>query len=429
MLVSCAVALSALALQGGASAGTAPRFDKPVRLTTDANFGGYEPSIVVDRFNNVVVTAHKSNHGLALSPDSRATVPVRSQSWLWSSKDGKTFVDLPGSTPVQEQNFEFGVEGDLARDDTGHIYFVDTSVVDNSFSRYKSTGPGKIALQATRPVLLSAEPLDDRPWIAAHGDGVVLYIGNGGNDVYPGGTLRGGQASGPGRFTVHMSYNHGDTFDSIGYTLDDSGWCRPAADHRKGSRDLYVLCSNDRDTLWAYSSHDDGRTWVRTRMGSYRDDDLTTYPSVAIDSKGTIYALFNDVTASGGAPIESHLRLYTSTTRGRTWTSREVTPRPGIIRYSWLDVAPNGTLGMGYYYREDRSFPWHLYAGTARPGQRFSVAKVSSIPVAAARSTSPPGDFFQVAFGPDNRLNVAWTSASSELLGLNSDIYYAHQRS
>lgn len=429
-----------------ATAGPSVRFNAPVLLTIDRNFGGYEPSVTVDRFNNVYVTAHKQNHGDVLSPDSRATAKVRAQSWLWTSTDGKSFSDLPGMTPLGEQNAEFGDEGDLARDDAGHVYFVDTTVTDDSFSRYGATGKGKIALQATRPVGPFAEPSDDRPWIAAHGNGVVMYIGNEGNkSSYPAGHLQSSQAIGPGRFTVYMSYNGGDTFDPLGQTLNDSGWCRPAADHRRGSKDLYVLCTNDGDgsndptrvtiprdgTLWAYSSHDDGKTWTRSKMGTYNAarETLATYPSVSVAPNGTIYGLYNQVFADGnGNPRESHLLLYTSTTKGRTWSVREITPRQGIIRFSWVDVAPNGMLGIGYYYRPDKASPWHVYAGTAAPGHRFTVAQVSVKPIASKDSGSPWGDFFQIAFGPDSKLHVVWTAESPDVLGTNSEIFYARQR-
>ena len=466
LAVSSCVALAGMSLTALASpsAATAPRFGKPVLLTIDKYAGGYEPGITIDRFNNVVVTAHKQNHTLVASPDSRSATKVRSQSWLWASKDGKTFTDLPGLTPAQEQNAEFGDEGDLSHDETGHIYFVDTNVTDNSFSRYKATGNGKIALETTRPVGPFGEPVDDRPWITSHGDGVVLYAGNQGDKVsYP--PVRGGDGSayGPGRYTVYMSYNHGDTFDPLGITLADSGWCRPAADHRVGSKDLYVLCTNDggandettnpgdkgyeTGTLWAYSSHDDGKTWARSKMGSYdaKGDKISTYPSVAIGKDGTLYALYNanttvhdqfapknvpDPVTGTDNPGDSKMYLYTSTNKGRTWTAKNITPKAGLIRYTWLDVAPNGTLGIGYYYRPNEGSDWYVYAGTAKPGEPFAVAKVSDTPIASHIYGAAFGDFFQVAFGPDSKLNVVWTLQNTDFKfeGLNTDIYFARQQ-
>jgi hypothetical protein len=457
LLATSAVALAA------PKAAKPPAFGKPVLLTTDKYTGGYEPSVTVDRWNNVYVTAHKQNHSLVLSPDSRSALGVRSQSWLWMSKDGKTFTDMPGLTPIQEQSMEFGDEGDVAHDDTGHMYFVDTNVVDDTFSRYRATGNGQVALEATRPVGPFGEPVDDRPWIAAHGDGVVMYIGNQGDKVtYPAGAGGDGEAYGPGRYTVYMSYDHGDTFDPLGITLNDSGWCRPAADHRKGSKDLYVLCTNDggandvnenagdaahqNGTLWAFASHDDGRTWTRSKMGSYdARDGISTYPSVTIGKEGTLYALYNhsktvhsqilpggvpDPATGIDDPVSSRLWLYTSKDKGRHWTGKDVTPRKGMIRYSWVDVAADGTLGIAYYYRETVRDDWYVWAATAKPGKPFAAAKVSERKIASKEYGSAFGDFFQIAFGPDNKLNVVWTLQNEDLgfEGLNTDIYYARQK-
>jgi hypothetical protein len=452
------VALAAQGNAGGTSGG--PSFGAPVKLTIEKGLGGYEPSVSVDRFNNVFVTAHKQNHNLVASPDSRSLLGVRSQSWLWTSKDGKTFTNMPGLTPLQEQSLEFGDEGDIALDDTGHVYFVDTNVTDNSFSRYKATGNGKLALETTRPIGPFGEPVDDRPWIAAHGDGVVMYIGNQGDKVsYPAGLGGDGDAYGPGRYTVYMSYDHGDTFNPLGITLSDSGWCRPAADHRKGSKLLYVLCTNDggandvnqtagdpgfeNGTLWSYVSKDDGKSWSRFRMGDYdARDGISTYPWVSVGKDGTVYALYNhsktkpggfvrgDEVAFGYVPLESRLHLYASKNGGRTWSDTDVTPEKGIIRYSSVDVAPDGTVGIAYYYRKNQDADWYVYAATGKPGQPFRAAKVSKDRIASAAYSSAFGDFFQIGFGPDNKLNVVYTSQNEDLLaeGLNTDIYFARQK-
>ena len=427
----CAAAGIGLVAQGAGAAPGGPKFGSPILLTTDKGAGGYEPGITVDRFNNIVVTAHKQNHTLVLSPDSRGTVPVRSQSWLWTSKDGKTFTDMPGLTPLGEQNMEFGDEGDVAYDETGHIYFVDTNVTDNSFSRYKATGNGKLALETTRPVGPFGEPVDDRPWIAAHGDGVVLYAGNeGDSDSYPVGGSGDGDAYGPGRYTVYMSYDHGDTFDPLGVTLKDSGWCRPAADHRAGSKLLYVVCSNDGDgngktgTFWSYVSKDDGKNWSRYKMGAYDDKKALSWFSVTVAKDGTLYAFYTEGKNGG------RLHLMTSKDHGQRWTNRDVTPAEGIYQYEAMDVAPDGSIGIAYYYRPATGQPWHVYAAVAKPGQRFVPTRVSKDPIASKSNTSPFGDFFEIAFGPDSKLNVVWTALNSDLVaeGLNSDIYFARQQ-
>jgi hypothetical protein len=432
-VATAAVAVVALAAPQGATA-AAPRFSKPVLLTVDANAGGYEPGIVVDKFGNIVVTAHKQNHTLVLSPDSRSTTKLRSMSWVWWSHDnGKTFADMPGLTPAGEQNAEFGDEGDLTWDATGHVYFVDTNVGDVTFSRWKASGKGELALEATRPLGPMGEPVDDRPWITAHGDGVVMYLGNEGGTEYPGGQPPAGgaaeAANGPGRYTIYMSYDHGDTFNNLGYTLKGSGWCRPITDHRPAaaaSKTFVVVCSNDTDTHYSYVTHDDGKHWTRYTMGKYSK---SSWINGAVAKDGTIYAMYHDTDDDK----MQHLMLYTSKNGGKTWTKRDVTQgRPGAIAYSWMDVSPNGTIGIAYYGSPDGKKSWYMYAGTAKPGQRLTYGKVSPGLKLAPDGGFVWGDFFQVAFGPDDKLNVVFTTddniaGQASTQGLNSQIWYARQ--
>jgi hypothetical protein len=419
---------AALAAPGPAATAAAPRFAKPVLLTVDANAGGYEPGVVVDKFGNVVVTAHKQNHTLVVSPDSRSATGTRSMSWVWWSRDGgKTFADMPGLTLAQEQNAQFGDEGDLATDATGHIYFVDTNVGDISFTRWRASGRDELVLETTRPANVMGEPVDDRPWITAHGDGVVMYLGNEGGDEYPAGQPPlGGQpdaANGPGRYTIYMSYDHGDTFDHTGYTLRDSGWCRPLTDRRKTTKSFYVVCSDDNGTHYAYVSTDDGHHFTRYTMGKYAS---SSWINGAVGPDGSLYAMYHEKHDDG-----QHLMLYTSKNAGRTWSKRDVTVgRPGAIAYSWMDVSPKGLLGIAYYFSKDGSHDWEVWAGTAKPGQKFAFGKVApGQKLTADNSGAPWGDFFQIAFGPDEKLNVVWTqnAALAGVGGLNSEIYYARQ--
>ncbi len=438
------VALALVALLVAPPVDSAPslRFSKPLKITPDT-FGGYEPGIAIDHFGNIYVTAHKDDYAAALSPDPDGSAPARSASWLWTSSDGgRTFHDLPGTSQLGEYRFEPGVEGDVALDGAGHVYFVDTNVTDVTFARWRATGRGKLELETTRPALGSGELIDDRPWIIGHGNGVVMYLGNDVESDTSLGTKTGGSAYGAGQYTVYMSYNGGDGFDTTGKSLADSGWCRPGADPRQGSSLLYVICTSSgisaKEHLWSFVSTDNGRSWTRYAMGTYNNrDSAQSWPSVAVANDGTIYALYNDADTNGSSPepIRNHLMLYTSTTEGRTWTARDVTPRPGLIHYSWIAVSPDGTLGIAYYYRPDARHAWYLYAGTARPGERFHVVSVApDAPVSKASSFRPHGDFFEIAFDPNDKLNVVWTSdadvargANSPAYGIPSDVYYARQ--
>jgi hypothetical protein len=431
LLAASAFALSAIAvaLPGNAAPKpTAARFGAPVKVTP-ANGYGYEPTVISDRFGNLYATAHKENWQLAVAPDARATQQVRSMSWSWwSSDNGKTWKNLP-TGPGDVYSHNVGDEGDMAVDDAGYMYFADMNVHDVTFTAYKADGRGEVRFEHHLPLAAFAEPVDDRPWITAHGNGVVMYLGNMGNKAWykAGQPPLGGKseaANGPGRYTVYMSYDHGRTWDHTGYTLADSGWCRPAADHRKGSKTLYVVCGNDEDKLYSYVSNDDGKSWKRYDMGSYVPASTDSYPTVEVAKDGTIYALH----VSKGDEGEL-LKLYTSKTKGATWKVQNITPRVGTYVYSWLAVAPNGKLGLGTYYRAAKGDPWKVYGAIWTPGQRPVLTSLDDKnPVAAGSAGNPPGDFLTSGFSPDSKLNIVWTRVVGSAAGVTTierDIYFA----
>jgi hypothetical protein len=433
------------------------RFGRPVLLTTDPVCGGYEPGLVVDRYNNIVATAHKDNHCLVVAPDPHGPLPVRSQTWLWTSSDGVHFTNMPGLSSLGVDRLDFGDEGDLALDDVGQIYFVDTKVAEISLTRWQASGRGRIDEEFTTPATLTAQPVDDRPWVTAHGNGVVLYFSNEGDKVSGLG----------GRYSVYVSKDGGQTFPSVGTVLPDSGWCRPAADHRPRSKTVYAICTNDsganavntnegdpqhvRGTLWSYVSHDDGAHWSRYRIDSYngRDNNGNTrninWPISVVDKNGVVYALYIDNFTKGecqacGTPAAmgvtitgNRLLLYRSANGGRTWQKRDVTPKKALYHFSWLDLAPNGTIGVVYYSATKPDKNWYVYAGTApsftAPFTFTSIAPKNPVLKGPEADSNSLADLFACAFGPDNLLNVTW-EARGVAGGASSQkrwIYFARQ--
>lgn len=440
-------ALGLLALPGAtpAAAQGTLGFDPPVKLTQFAACGGYEPGVMVDTFGNVVVTAHKQNHcdGAAVDPQG-SPIPARGESWVWTSSDGVHFSDMPGLTEggvdTGADRLDVGDEGHVVRDDSGNIYFADLKVVDDTMSSWKATGAGQLSLTGHSPLVVTAQGVDDRPWIAAHGNGTVLLASNTGDpNVYssPNG-------NGTGRYTTYMSYDGGASFDHLGVTVPNSGWCFPAADHRPGSQLLYLACGDDNGKLFAYVSSDDGHTasgWTSHPIGTYNASSSSwgssgSWPIATVAPDGTFYVLHVDqdgTTAS--APF--HFWIYRSTDQGKTWSSWDATPQKGAIDPiagpAWLDVAPDGSLGITYFVEPPGDTNWHTMAGTTPAyGTPFTVADVApGMPPGSDSTVTPWGDFLSCAFDPQGRLNVAWTG--EDTLGdggvLNSDIFYARQTS
>src|SRR6266849_3365458 len=261
-----------------------------------------------------------------------------------------------------------------------------------------------------------------------------------------------GSGFGPGRYTVYSSYDGGQTFDSLGYTLNDSGWCRPASDHAPGSPYVYVVCGNDggsndvytpnnpKGTLYAYVSANDGHTFERYVVGSYNSTDSTmSWPTVSVSPDGSIWALYVDaatVTNCGTDitglttcdPVTNRLTLYHSTDHGKTWKGQDITPGRGRYEYAWLAVSSDGKkLGVGVYYRPNDTSAWRVYGSVFRPGQKPVLTSLDEFnPVAPASASAPPGDYMNSYFNPDGTLNVIWTrrefSAGTTIL---RSIYFA----
>ena len=417
LLIAAAVLVASAASQPAKSGG----WGAPVRVTPPGGHG-YEPAVYTDHFGNIFATAHKENWQLVLAPDLNSPTFTRSMSWAWASSDGgQTFQDLPGLTMLSLEQHDFGDEGDMALDDADHLYFVDTNVADVTVTRWTVHGLGQYSLDLHRPLLPAGEPVDDRPWVTAHGDGHVFYFGNEGDkDTY-----------GPGRYTVYQSYDGGQTFDPIGTTLPDSGWCRPAADHAPGSPYVYAFCTNDEGTLYAYVSSDDGHTWARNVMGSYNAADGTqSWPTGEVATDGSLWVLYVDgQTNTAGDTVSNTLRLFHSTDHGSTWSARDITPMPGRYQYGWLSVSRDGkSLGIGVYYRPDALSNWYVYGAAFGRNAKPSLVRLDPVAVQDAHCSDAPGDLLGSSFNPDGTLAVVWTrNTDPTTCGLVTvrDIYFA----
>jgi hypothetical protein len=450
----CALLLAAVLLTPAFAATTT--FTAPTTVTPYPG-KGYEPGLVVDKFGNIFATAHKENWQLVLGPDPNSPTYTRSMSWDWVSVDGGlTFKDIPGFTAASIEQHEFGDEGDMALDDANHLYFVDTNVTDNTITRWSVTGLDKIHFDLTRPLVPAFQPVDDRPWITAHGNGHVFYFGNEGDKVtYPLGQGT-GSGFGPGRYTVYASYDGAESFNSVGYTLKDSGWCRPAADHRYNSLYVYAFCTNDGQgndvttgpdvigNLYAYVSADDGKTFSRFTAGQYKAQDSTTsWPTLTVAPDGSLWAFYVDAGTLTGCstdatgvtsctPVDNRLMVFHSTNHGQTWSKQDITPMAGRYRYGWLSVSPDGKkLGLGVYYKPNAAAPWKVYGAIFNPGSKPALVSIDDNNPVASPTSEPPGDFMSTYFNPNGTLGVIWTRVDPPVGGavkLNRTIFYAHSK-
>jgi hypothetical protein len=397
------------------------RFAAPIRLTPASCCGGYEPSVFVDQEGGLWITAHKGNAALLLSESRNSTHGARAASWLWWSPDGKHFEEPPGegiATVKDASYLMFGVEADIATGDHGWVYFVDTTLADATISRWTvSKADGTPSFDFFRAAIPGLEPFDDRPWVVAGSKDDVLFMGMAGEQhAYPGGN--GSQ----GASIVHMSHDGGQTFDPVGVGLEGSGWCRPAADRTSGSRLFYAICTSttfvDRldDTLWSFVSMDGGRTWNRYEMGRlpFDLDNPTWWPSVAVGGDGSVYATFTQRPPDG----PTRLWLYRSADEGRHW-ERRIVPLP-LSPSTWVlpSITVNDRGRMALCSLDDGA----LYAARFSWDRPIDFTKVDTADV----RPSAAGDFVQCALGPDDKLNIVWTSNRSGIV-VDSDVYFSRQ--
>ncbi|MGH2830078.1 MAG: sialidase family protein, partial [Actinomycetota bacterium] len=420
--VLIAVAAAALLAGGTIPAPTAPaaplRFTAPVRVSPELS-EAWEPVLLVDRFDNIFMHARKATTNLVVAPDPGSPTQTRSMSWVWRSSDGgRTFGPMPG-LPLNAENHDWGYEGDFAMDDAGHLYFVDQMYADSNITRWTVTGRGAATMDFHRPFIPTAQPIEDRPWLAAHGDGVLFYAVNAGDSLLNPTGRDGGDAYGPGRYSVYRSTDAANTFEPVGHSLRDSGGCRPAADHRPGSRLVYLACTNDAGKVLAFVSEDDGATYARHTIGSYNANaDTFDWPLVTVGENGDVWVLHIDAdqveqTGDGFQILTNRLNLYRSADKGRTWSRQDITPNAGRYRWGWIVASPSGNLALAIQHRPSKTSPWHAYAAIFSPGSVPVLSPVDTTPVDDASRPEPPSEMTAVAFTGEGTLAVAWTRIES----------------
>ncbi|MCA1814757.1 MAG: glycoside hydrolase, partial [Halobacteriales archaeon] len=240
---------------------------------------GYEPSISVDQKGTIYYTAHKVL-------DRPETWPYLGSWFLVSRDDGKTWGPpaAPGGLPVNLAQQFLGDEGDIAIDARGWAYFVDTYLADNHLHAWSDQGQ---TWQSSEPVQKSTG-LDDRPWIAAQGDGVLHYLGNNGNEVNG------------GRHWYYVSADAGLTW-SEGMPVPGGGWATIAADNAPGATDVYIVYeaqANGPGDMLLLASHDSGATWEQPVKVGNRTGSGRAYPVVSAAPDGVAWVLWMDC----GAP-------------------------------------------------------------------------------------------------------------------------------
>jgi hypothetical protein len=409
--------LAAVLAFPSAEAGTNLTFAPPVKVNSSG--WGFEPSIDVDSEGVLYVTAHK---GSATNEETRLA------SFLWRSEDeGATWQEMPSPRHIHDEMFSF--EGDLAVDARDRLYFVDTFGFDTWLSRW-SSGP---TWDFTRPALLPSA-FDDRPWLAAQGDGIVyLLTTDVGTHARPEDVVATpGSSAEVITPVLYLSTEGGNTW-SEARSFPRANFCGVAASPSDASS-LTVVCATrtpEGPTLTVHTSLDRGETWEDERIHRFHGLPAP-FPSVAYDAAGNVYTVFIDVVEGGN-------KLYLGRSRKGAWAVRDITPLTGSLREAWVTARRAGKVGVAFYGSDsvtpDASSTWHVYAGVsgnaASASPRWSFARVDQTPVIHAPYAPP--DFLQCVIAPDGTLFVAYSrEATSDLFhapppDFDHDIFVARQ--
>lgn len=415
-----------------AAAGEAPTLalTDPIQLTDEE---GFEPSIAVGPEGTVYATA---------APTSRPHAGEQLSSHLWYAEDGEAWAEVP--SPGQAHQAFPGFEGDVAVDGEGRLYFVDINLADTFLHRW-SPGP---TWELSRP-LATTIPIDDRPWLAAHGDGVVyLLLNNGPAMPAPEGLLAGDTSEGDK--WLFVSEDGGETWTPGRQVSDGEAWCQldasPADDET-----VLLVCEPPWGTAGEATvrlSTDRGRTFEDVHRPGLDRGAGFLVPGAAVDDAGALYGAYVDERIETGGFQEfgwagdepGRLRVTVSPDGGDTWSDHDITPFEA--RYSTVDVAAGspGTVAVTFYATEDlepgEDTPWYPYLmvtdDATSEDLNWTLERLLDEP--AGTGPTPPLDFFQNAIGPDDAVHVVLqknkpydVTRDGPASGIPADVLYVRQ--
>jgi hypothetical protein len=359
----------------------------------DLNAVGYEPGIAADSTGALFITAHKNL-------DVKSSWPYLASWFLMSTDNGQTWKS-PNQPPVVGNYWKtfLGDEGDIGVDASDYVYFIDTYLIDNHIHIFKNQGVWDHSVRIQK-----SSGLDDRPWIAAQGSGILHYLGNN------------GQVVAGGRYWYYRSANQGLTWTK-GDPVPGNGWAHIDAE-RNGDH-VYVVDESDTGApadIRVWVSENRGQTWDWSNpvIIAHRDGPGREYPTVTSGEGGLVYVLWND--ATDGETNGTRIFAAVSDDFGKTWNTTEITPFRGFIDYPSINAGPDGRLAVAFYGTTDLpvsdNSTWYLYGAMARhaPFGQISLnfSRASEEPLYTGSDLHALHDFFEIVITPDGALNIGF---------------------
>jgi hypothetical protein len=313
-----------------------------------------------------------------------------------------------------------GDEGDIAIDANDVVYYLDTTLEDNWWHRFTEGGSSYEMGQVCQRMNTMAA--DDRPWVAAQGDGIIHYLGNSG-------------ASPPectgdfGRYWYYHSENGGNTFSQC-FAMP-GGWSTISSqndgpyvfvaqeDQDTSSGSVHIRISDDygRGTGPGPS---DGSWALPVNIGPRNGNCPEGYPVVNNNEAGTVAVVWADCPQGDVGAWDMLMAI--SYDNGTSWEEAwSIAPNwgdsGGLTMYPFVSISENNMVSVAWYglqYGEDgytTGDEWYLYAGAVfepHSGNPFewSIADPTPLHIVTEYEESNQDvhalhDFFETVHAPD----------------------------
>lgn len=343
----------------------------------DGDCGLGEPQVEVDSAGTIYVS------GVCC-----LTVPEP----VYVSRDGgATFTDLRTATGVREA---FGIEGDFAVDGAGNVYFADIEFAA-SFQVSAWTKDGTFLHHTKWP----AQPVVDRDWIRAEGDGRLYYVYNTARSTNVYASSDGGRTWSPA--PVHVS-----PFP-LGMAVKG-----PA------TGELWVLGAGNSAVL-ADVTRDGGATWA---------PELTSipaggsFPVAAFDGAGSLF---------GAGAVNDSIQVARRDADG-AWHDPVTVSPPGHHRMPWSATGSRaGTAVVCWYGTPDAKVgpgsEWFVHVAVSKANGEagtWTATVADPEPVLVGDLQRQLLDFFQCELGPDGAVHIAYSKLRPSEGGPEEQLQY-----
>lgn len=409
-------------------------FADPTQVNPEGDHG-FEPSLDVANNGTIYVTAPRSN--TSEPPSSEDWVQERS-SFLWYSDDGGgTFASVP--SPGQAHESLTALEGDIATDDEGRLYFVDMYLADSTLSRW-APSPSGPSWELTRPAIGTAGP-DDRPWIEATGDGIVYYLAwNGRRLPSPGDDVTQPTIEEGGSW-AYVSTDGGRTF-SPQTVLERTWFCTPAEDPTDPTH-VFAACGHTEEKptgdltlaspegVIVYELADDGTIVSSQRVAQLEGDLVPGYTTMALTPEGTPYVVWAE-RESDDEQASDVIRY--AAPDGNAWITHDITPFEGSFENVWATAGSGDRLDIGFYATPDTQLDdeseWYVHVGRvhdasqADPDTTFQGLD----PEPVITGPNAPPDFLQTDIGPRDEMHIVYERRQANATGTwPGNIFHTHE--